>query len=152
MPPLLLPVFRQPRSERIKRRIRTREGADIRTAIKSCLMELIVRDVALCLLRYNYVYSNCSSDLLYRVIMFFRYLRFFVSFVWILWLFFFSFFENEYRLYDRKKILRLCEESVRISILRILLNDWEMYVINHERSSDFLEEKKIEWSNKISNN
>lgn len=57
MPPLLLRVFRQPRSERIKRRIRTREGADICTAIRSCLMESIVRDIAHCLLRYNYVYS-----------------------------------------------------------------------------------------------
>lgn len=39
-------------TERIKRRIRTREGADIRTAIRSCLMELIARDVAL-----RYLYS-----------------------------------------------------------------------------------------------
>lgn len=43
-------------TERIKRRIRTREGADICTAIRSCLMELIVRDIVLRLLRYNYVY------------------------------------------------------------------------------------------------
>lgn len=62
-------------TERIKRRIRTREGADIRTAIRSCLMELIARDVALRLPRYSYVYSIVGLLYSYNKC-FLRYLRF----------------------------------------------------------------------------
>lgn len=106
MPPLLLRVFRQPRSERIKRRIRTREGADICTAIRSCLMESIVRDIAHCLLRYNYVYSIVVV-IYYNVFSLFT-----ISFVdFDLTIVFF--FRN-----DRSKIAK----KVKISILCIFLN------------------------------